>query len=136
MSGFIGRCVLHIITAKFRFIEDFSCFSAGLFVGIDIAYTYNGYVYHTKYDLPRYIPEGCIQRGGENLLGMLTTLANSDKLENPGEARLGKMIFFDLFGFFMVYYPQRIGDIINSLVVLAVLLNLYRKIELFKQTGE
>ncbi|XP_067931531.1 endoplasmic reticulum metallopeptidase 1-like [Watersipora subatra] len=114
----------------FRIYRDY-----GNIPGIDIAYTYNGYIYHTKYDLPEYIPEGCIQRGGENLLGLLTTLGNSDRLEEPGDLKMGKMVFFDVMGFFMIYYPHRIGEVVNSLVVVAVLLNLFRRLKSFRQSG-
>lgn len=48
---------------------------------------------------------------------------------------MGKMVFFDLLGLSMVYYPQRIGEIINVLVVISVLLILYRKIKAFKRSG-
>ncbi|XP_067931530.1 endoplasmic reticulum metallopeptidase 1-like [Watersipora subatra] len=114
----------------FRIYRDY-----GHIPGIDIAYAYNGYIYHTKYDLPEYIPEGCIQRGGENLLALLTTLGNSDRLEEPGDLKMGKMVFFDVMGFFMIYYPHRIGEVVNSLVVVAVLLNLFRRLKSFRQSG-
>ena len=72
---------------------------------------------------------------GENILEILKKLGNSDKLTDPGDSRMGKMVFFDLLGFFMIYYPEKIGEVINSLVVIAVLLNLYRKIKAFRQSG-
>ncbi|KAF6035759.1 hypothetical protein EB796_005923 [Bugula neritina] len=114
----------------FRIYRDY-----GNIPGIDIAYVYNGYIYHTKYDQPKYIPPGCIQRGGENVLGIITNLANSEKLSDPGDSRLGKMVFFDVLGFFMIHYPLRLGEIINCATILAALLNLYRKIRLFKREG-
>ena len=73
---------------------------------------------------------------GENLLNVIRTLANSDKLEDAGDAAMGKMVFFDLMGHVMVYYPQRLGEILNLAVILAVLLNFSRKLRQFKQQGE
>lgn len=43
-------------------------------VGIDTAYTDNGYVYHTPSDVEKYIPDKTIQHTGVNLLGMLKAL--------------------------------------------------------------
>ena len=73
---------------------------------------------------------------GENLLNVIRTLANSDKLEDAGDAAMGKMVFFDLMGHVMVYYPQRLGEILNLAVILAVLLNFSRKLRQFKQQGK
>lgn len=36
----------------------------------------------------------------------------------------------------MVYYPERIGEIINVMVILTVLYNLYAKLRKFKQQGK
>ena len=43
-------------------------------VGIDSAYTDNGYVYHTPSDVEKYIPDKTIQHTGVNLLSMLKAL--------------------------------------------------------------
>ena len=69
-------------------------------------------------------------------MNIITTIANSDDLENPGEGRLGKMVFFDLLGHFMVYYPLKLGEMINVLTIAAVILNLYRKVKAFRSKGE
>lgn len=47
------------------YTTNFSLIYSHTLIGIDIAYVYNGYIYHTKYDQPKYIPPGCIQRGGK-----------------------------------------------------------------------
>ena len=69
-------------------------------------------------------------------MNVIRTLANSDKLEDAGDAAMGKMVFFDLMGHVMVYYPQRLGEILNLAVILAVLLNFSRKLRQFKQQGK
>ena len=68
-------------------------------------------------------------------MNVIQTLANSDKLEDAGDAAMGKMVFFDLMGHVMVYYPQRLGEILNLAVILAVLLNFSRKLRQIKQQG-
>ncbi|XP_014672177.1 PREDICTED: endoplasmic reticulum metallopeptidase 1-like [Priapulus caudatus] len=106
----------------FRIYRDF-----GNIPGIDIAYISNGYVYHTKWDHPDFIPPGCVQRAGENLLATVRNLASSPYLAHPGEYRHGNMIFFDVLGVYMVLYPQRVGMVINMLFLLAVALGIARK---------
>lgn len=42
----------------------------------------NGYRYHTKYDHIDYLPSGVLQRTGDNILGLVKMLANSNELTN------------------------------------------------------
>ena len=49
--------------------------------GLDIAFVKNGYVYHTRYDDAKSIPDGSIQRAGDNVLGIVNGIANSPYLE-------------------------------------------------------
>ena len=44
---------------------------------MDIAHIANGYVYHTKYDQPKFIPSGCLQRAGK-ILAKVVKMRNFD----------------------------------------------------------
>ncbi|XP_061182088.1 endoplasmic reticulum metallopeptidase 1-like [Saccostrea echinata] len=105
----------------FRIFRDF-----GRIPGLDIAHIANGYIYHTMYDQPKYIPSGCLQRAGDNLLALILKLASNPKLADPGLDRHGSMIFIDVFGIFMVHYPLRIGQILNYLAVVLCFLHIYK----------
>lgn len=91
-----------------------------MLLGLDIAHIANGYVYHTKYDQPRYIPSGC-------LLALILKLATNPKLADPGLDRHGSMVFIDVLGFFMVHYPLRIGVILNYLAVALSFLHICKR---------
>lgn len=92
---------------------------------MDLAYTANGYVYHTNYDTPAAVTPGSIQRAGDNILALVKSIINSPFLADPGEYRHGAMVFFDFLGVVMVHYPERIGFVLNiataALAVLCVL---------------
>ena len=88
----------------------------------------NGYIYHTKWDDMAQIPSGCLQRGGENILGLLTNLLNSPFLADPGEYKFGKVVFFDVVGLFMISYSEQASLILNVGFGLAVLASIGRKI--------
>ncbi|XP_050400942.1 endoplasmic reticulum metallopeptidase 1 [Patella vulgata] len=107
----------------FRIFRDY-----GNLAGLDIAHIKNGYVYHTKNDLPRYIQPGSIQRGGENLMNLVETLVSSPQLVNPGPEKHGTMVFFDFIGYFMVSYPMRMAVILNLGISSLFLLTIFRKI--------
>ncbi|KAL4236001.1 Endoplasmic reticulum metallopeptidase 1 [Mactra antiquata] len=106
----------------YRIYRDF-----GEIPGLDIAYITNGYVYHTQNDQNRFIQPGCMQRSGENLLAILLKLSSSPRLANPGDEKDGTMIFFDILGYAMIYYPQRVAVVINSALVAAILFRIIRR---------
>ncbi|XP_004706575.2 endoplasmic reticulum metallopeptidase 1 [Echinops telfairi] len=107
----------------FRIFRDF-----GNIPGIDLAFIENGYIYHTKYDTADRILTESIQRAGDNILAILKYLATSDMLASSSEYQHGNMVFFDVFGLFVIAYPSRVGSIINYMVFLAAVLYLGKKL--------
>ncbi|XP_026840670.1 endoplasmic reticulum metallopeptidase 1 isoform X1 [Drosophila persimilis] len=99
----------------FRVFRDF-----GNIPGLDMAQVLNGYVYHTKYDRFNLIPRRTYQLTGDNILALVKALANAEELENPSKYAEGHMIFFDVLGWFFVYYPESTGEIINISVCVVV----------------
>ena len=88
----------------------------------------NGYIYHTKWDDVAQIPSGCLQRGGENILGLLTNLLRSPFISDPGQYKFGKVVFFDLVGLFMISYSEQASLILNAGFGLAALAAVFLKI--------
>ncbi|CAM6001301.1 unnamed protein product [Sphagnum balticum] len=96
--------------------------------GLDIAYVRNGYVYHTEFDQTHFISTGTIQRAGENALSVVTALANSPHLSQPGDYHSAQLIFFDVWGVFTVIYSQRVGTVLNLLTCLSVFIMIGRNV--------
>ena len=99
----------------FRIFRDY-----GGLVGIDIAYASNGYVYHTRHDNSTIIPDGSIQRAGDNVLAVTKALSKSPYLFHKDDFKEGKTVFFDFLGFYMVLVPE---SIIFWIEVLAIVLS-------------
>lgn len=97
----------------FRIFRDY-----GKIPGLDIAYVKNGYIYHTKYDTEDRIPSGSIQRAGDNVLAVVKHLGDSDVLTHTEASNKGSIVFFDLLGFCLIYYPEWLGILINVIVVI------------------
>lgn len=109
----------------FRIFREF-----GNIPGIDTAYFVNGYVYHTEYDIPAAIPDGSIQRAGENVLAILHAVARAPQLSDPSAGDLhGKVVFFDIFGLMTVVYSERVAVAMNIICVLLVVAVFFRDID-------
>ncbi|XP_025109431.1 endoplasmic reticulum metallopeptidase 1-like [Pomacea canaliculata] len=104
----------------FRIFRDF-----GHIPGLDIANIRNGYVYHTRNDLPHNVEQGSMQRGGENLLALLKALVSSPNFVDPGEFRHGSLVFFDFLGLFMIAYPAELATILNCIIIVLVVITSY-----------
>lgn len=72
---------------------------------------------------------------GDNLLALVTALANTPLLPDPGEYRHGRLVFFDVLGHFMIVYPLRVGTILNGITVVVSLLAIAKKIAGTEATG-
>ena len=99
----------------FRIFRDY-----GGMVGIDIAYASNGYVYHTRHDNASIIPDGSIQRAGDNILAVTKALSKSPHLFHRDESQEGKTVFFDFLGLYMVLLPQ---SVVTGIAVVCVVLS-------------
>lgn len=53
-----------------------------------MAYTYNGYVYHTEFDRFNVLPKGSLQNTGDNVLHLARSIANAPEMENPTVSQL------------------------------------------------
>ena len=87
----------------------------------------------SRYDTAERIPDGSIQRAGENVMTILQALGLSPLVGDPTTDKHGKVVFFDILGLFSVVYPERLAVILNSLVVLGSAVSLYSGISLKKQ---
>lgn len=64
---------------------------------MDLAWSSNGYVYHTRLDTARAVPAAALQRTGDNVLALAAALLASARLEQaPDGAR--QPVFFDVLG--------------------------------------
>ncbi|VDK82385.1 unnamed protein product [Onchocerca ochengi] len=120
----------------FRVFRDY-----GRIPGLDIAYFRNGWVYHTEFDIPKYITSGCIQRAGENVLAVIKALVKSPYLDRPGDFRqANRWVFYDVAGIFTVFYSVTVGQVLNYATALIVLIiiafrigkKFYNLMDLFK----
>lgn len=109
----------------YTFIFIYRLLSKCTFIVLFIFYFWYHVVLSIRYDLPDAIPDGSLQRAGENVLSMIKEIANSPFLADPGEERHGKVVYFDFIGFFMVVYTHRVGLILNSVTMATVLLTLW-----------
>uniref|UniRef100_A0A914WX58 FXNA-like protease n=1 Tax=Plectus sambesii TaxID=2011161 RepID=A0A914WX58_9BILA len=112
-SGFVPS------DTDFRVLRDY-----GFIPGLDIAYIQNGYVYHTEFDQFRMIPPGSVQRAGDNILATLTHLLHSPYLETAGVTDERRFVFFDVLGFFTIVYSLEIGQAVNYLVTILILVKI------------
>uniref|UniRef100_A0A1A9W2G7 FXNA-like protease n=1 Tax=Glossina brevipalpis TaxID=37001 RepID=A0A1A9W2G7_9MUSC len=95
----------------YRIFRDF-----GHIPGLDMAHSFNGFVYHTKYDRFTTIPRRTYQRTGDNVLALAQALANASELEDPSKHAEGNTVFYDFLGWFIIYYSDLTGVIINITV--------------------
>jgi len=85
---------------------------------VDIAYVDKGYVYHTEYDSMEQVSEGTVERAGLNLLGLVTHLAS----QHLDTQLTSEVVFFDVFGLFMLRYSSLTGVLLNLLSVVVTLI--------------
>lgn len=94
----------------FRIFRDYSNLA-----GLDMAFSKNGWVYHTKWDRLSEIPPGSIQHMGANTLAIVKHFSSKvdfSEIKDSG----GKMIYFDVLGLFMIYYPRWAGILIDCFI--------------------
>jgi len=103
-----------ILLSDFRIFRDFAHIP-----GLDMAFIKNGYAYHTRLDNVDAITPGSIQHEGSNVLHLVRYLGDLDFATVKDNDQ--KMVFFDVYGLFMVYYSERTAIFLN-LVVAAITL--------------
>lgn len=81
-----------------------------------MAFMKDGYRYHTKYDGFSNIPLGSFQHAGDNSLSLIKSIANAPEMDLLDDQPWGKVVFFDVFGLFMIYYGDTLTVIINIIV--------------------
>lgn len=111
----------------FRVFRDF-----GPTPGLDLAHSDNGYIYHTKLDKMDYISPGVYQHTGDNILALVKELISSPELSqmDKGEKSQTKVIYFDVFGLFMVVYTETYAVILNVLSVIFSIYTVYKTFSL------
>lgn len=81
---------------------DFTLYKRGGFQGYNFAFIGNRNAYHTADDNFENVHLGTLQHHGDNMLGLARTLANLDFSEQPE----GRIVYFDLLGWIVVYWPS------------------------------
>ncbi|KAJ2948720.1 hypothetical protein O0L34_g7978 [Tuta absoluta] len=81
----------------FRIFRDF-----GKLSGVDLAWSSNGYVYHTHLDTAERVPPASLQRTGDNVLALTHGLLSSESIESELDLSSRQPVFFDVLGLWLV----------------------------------
>lgn len=93
------------------------------YLGLDFAFTKNGYVYHTKFDNMDQIPLGSFQHVGDNLLGLVKSLASSPDLPTANLNSKELAVYFDVLGLFVISYSSQNAVLINvTTIIISIVL--------------
>ncbi|KAH8299600.1 hypothetical protein KR044_003431, partial [Drosophila immigrans] len=84
-----------------------------LFIGLDMGQIFNGYIYHTKYDVVELISFESLQNTGNNVLCLVRALANAPELKDTQAHKTGHAVFFDFLGLYFVHYSEATGEYLN-----------------------
>nr|CAD7425172.1 unnamed protein product [Timema monikensis] len=84
---------------------------------LDLAWSSNGYVYHTKFDDVNQIPLGTLQRTGDNVLALTQAITSDYHLADTQLYKEGNLIFFDFLGLFVIRWSELFGLVINTSAV-------------------
>ncbi|XP_017960616.1 endoplasmic reticulum metallopeptidase 1-like [Drosophila navojoa] len=93
--------------------------------GLDMGQCFNGFVYHTKYDLIDVIPRESFQNTGDNVLSLVRALANAPELYDTKAHEAGHTVYFDFLGLYLFNYPEATGTILNYGVAAATLILIF-----------
>ncbi|XP_059612732.1 endoplasmic reticulum metallopeptidase 1-like [Phlebotomus argentipes] len=95
----------------FRVFRDY-----GKIPGMDFAYAYNGYVYHTEFDTEKIFPAESLQHAGDNVLPLIESLVRSEELKDTKSHEDGHVVYYDFFNVALIYYSETTGAIINAIL--------------------
>ncbi|XP_036344797.1 LOW QUALITY PROTEIN: endoplasmic reticulum metallopeptidase 1-like, partial [Rhagoletis pomonella] len=91
--------------------------------GVDLAYIFNGYVYHTEFDRMDALSKGSLQSTGDNILSLAKAIGNAPEMRNiTADYNNKPIIYYDFLGWFMLSYTLNTGIIINFVVCLVTLI--------------
>lgn len=101
----------------FRVFRDFGALS-----GVDLAWSSDGYAYHTRLDTADRVPLGSLQRTGDNVLALARALLASGRLDTGVELTARQPVFFDVLGLLVICAraPQAAAVALAALGIVAV----------------
>ncbi|XP_063367017.1 uncharacterized protein LOC134655483 [Cydia amplana] len=101
----------------FRVFRDFGNLS-----GVDLAWSANGYVYHTSLDTADRAPPSTLQRTGDNVQALAKGLLQSGRLSRKVERTAGQPVFFDALGIGLVLLRSHAAVAVAMAAVAAAVL--------------
>ncbi|XP_015591672.1 endoplasmic reticulum metallopeptidase 1-like, partial [Cephus cinctus] len=109
-----------------EFAATVSRYKFAFILGLDFAWSTNGYVYHTRFDTVDQIPLGSLQRTGDNILALAHGITSSHYLSDPlVEFSGGNLVFFDFLGAFVIRWPQYMASIVNLISICIGVYSIY-----------
>ncbi len=112
---------------------DFTIFKQNGYEGYNFAFIGGGENYHTEHDNFQNISLSSVQHHGENALALVRALGWSDLTERSS----GRHVYFDLFGYVVVKWPEPETMRYALLLVLLIILTLRKllRMELIESSG-
>lgn len=100
---------------------DFTIFRRAGYPGLNFAYIEGFAYYHTSLDTPQNADRGSIQQHGDYMLNLARQFGNAEE-DDP---RTSNLVYFDIFGKFLVRYGRTAASSFLALAIVIVVSALY-----------